>query len=92
MSEPSPGTLLHSAFHRFVPLSDPVAAADALRALARDLTGSIVVAHEGINGTVAGAVGSTTLSLANRAASRAGANSRNTRITLPADDRRPAPA
>jgi UPF0176 protein len=54
MSEPSPSTLLHSAFYRFVPLSDPVAAADALRALAHELTGSIVVAHEGVNGTVAG--------------------------------------
>ncbi len=46
--------LLHSAFYRFVPLADPVAAADALRALARGLQGSIVVANEGINGTVAG--------------------------------------
>ena len=55
MSEPSHVTLLHSAFYRFVPLPDPVAAADALRALARGLTGSIVVAHEGVNGTVAGA-------------------------------------
>ena len=54
MSEPSPSTLLHSAFYRFVPLSDPVAAAGALRALAHELTGSIVVAHEGVNGTVAG--------------------------------------
>ena len=50
----SPSPLLHSAFYRFVPLSDPTAAADALRALARELTGSIVVAHEGVNGTVAG--------------------------------------
>ena len=49
--------LLHSAFYRFTPLPDPAAAADAVRALARDLTGSIVVAHEGINGTVAGAAG-----------------------------------
>jgi len=54
MSEPSPSSLLHSAFYRFVPLPDPAAAADALRALARVLTGSIVVAHEGVNGTVAG--------------------------------------
>ena len=54
MPEPSPTTLLHSAFYRFVPLPDPVAAAEALRALARGLTGSIVVAHEGVNGTVAG--------------------------------------
>ena len=45
---------LHSAFYRFTPLADPVAAAETLRALARDLKGSIVVAHEGINGTVAG--------------------------------------
>ncbi len=54
MSEPSSSALLHSAFYRFAPLADPVAAADDLRALARDLTGSIVVAHEGVNGTVAG--------------------------------------
>ena len=54
MPESSPSPLLHSAFYRFVPLSDPTAAADALRALARELTGSIVVAHEGVNGTVAG--------------------------------------
>ena len=54
MSEPSSAALLHSAFYRFAPLADPVAAADALRALARDLKGSIVVAAEGVNGTVAG--------------------------------------
>ena len=54
MPEPSPSPLLHSAFYRFVPLADPTAAADALRTLARELTGSIVVAHEGVNGTVAG--------------------------------------
>ena len=46
--------MLHSAFYRFVPLPDPSAAADALRALARHLAGSIVVAQEGINGAVAG--------------------------------------
>ena len=45
---------LHSAFYRFTPLADPVAVADVLRTLARDLTGSIVVAAEGVNGTVAG--------------------------------------
>ncbi len=55
MSEFPSSALLHSAFYRFVPLADPTAAADALRALARELTGSIVVAHEGVNGTVAGA-------------------------------------
>ena len=57
MTELSPGALLHSAFYRFAPLADPPAAADVLRALARDLTGSIVVAGEGINGTVAGTPG-----------------------------------
>jgi len=46
--------LVHSAFYRFAPLADPAAAAAALRGLARALTGSIVVATEGINGTVAG--------------------------------------
>ena len=55
MHEPSSSSLLHSAFYRFVAIADPVAAADALRVLAHDLTGSIVLAHEGINGTVAGA-------------------------------------
>jgi len=54
MSEFPSSALLHSAFYRFVPLADPTAAADALRVLARALTGSIVVAHEGVNGTVAG--------------------------------------
>ena len=53
MSDFSP-TSLHSAFYRFVPLADPTAAAEALRALARELKGSIVVAGEGVNGTVAG--------------------------------------
>ena len=56
MSEPSASALLHSAFYRFVPIADPVAAADALRLLASALTGSIVVAHEGVNGTVAGSL------------------------------------
>ena len=54
-TDPTP--LLHSAFYRFVPLRDPPAAADALRVLARGLHGlhgSIVVAAEGLNGTVAG--------------------------------------
>ena len=54
MSEPPPSSLLHSAFYRFVPLADPVMAADTVRSLARALQGSIVVASEGINGTVAG--------------------------------------
>jgi len=54
---PTPSPLLHSAFYRFVALADPAAAADALRALARELTGSVVVAPEGVNGTVAGTAG-----------------------------------
>ena len=54
MPDADPTPLLHSAFYRFVPLADPPAAAQALRALAHDLQGSIVVAAEGINGTVAG--------------------------------------
>ena len=54
MHDPASPALLHSAFYRFTPVADPVAAADAVRALASRLTGSIVLAHEGINGTVAG--------------------------------------
>ena len=54
MSDIAPASLLHSAFYRFVALADPAAAAAALRALARGLQGSIVVAGEGINGTIAG--------------------------------------
>ncbi len=48
--------LLHSAFYRFVPLADPLAVADAVRALAQSqaLRGSIVVAGEGLSGVVAG--------------------------------------
>jgi UPF0176 protein len=48
--------LLHSAFYRFAPFADPAATAGRVRSLARDLglTGSIVVASEGINGTLAG--------------------------------------
>jgi UPF0176 protein len=57
MSDIAPPPLLHSAFYCFVPLADPVAAAAALRALAAGLQGSIVVAGEGVNGTVAGAAG-----------------------------------
>ncbi len=54
MATTAPTSLLHSAFYRFVPLADPPAVADQVRALARGLQGSIVVAREGINGTVAG--------------------------------------
>ena len=49
-----PLPLLHASFYRFTPLADPTAAADTLRALAQGLTGSIVVAPEGVSGTLAG--------------------------------------
>ena len=48
------GPLLHSAFYRFVPLTDPVMLAAKVRGLAQGLQGSIVLAAEGINGTLAG--------------------------------------
>jgi UPF0176 protein len=53
---PFSDTLLHSAFYRFTPVADPVALAADLRrrGQAHGLLGSIVVAAEGINGTVAG--------------------------------------
>jgi UPF0176 protein len=49
--------LLHSSFYRFTPLPDPTAAAQSLRALAQGLHGSIVVATEGVNGSVSGPAG-----------------------------------
>ena len=52
---PTPAsTLLHSAFYRFTPLHNPVAAAALLRGLAHGLQGSVVLANEGISGTLAG--------------------------------------
>ena len=56
MSEAPAPSLLHSSFYRFVHLADPEAAACELRDLGRDLGlgGSIIVATEGVNGTVAG--------------------------------------
>lgn len=47
----------HSSFYRFTVVEDPCALADAVRQLAQPLglTGSIVVAHEGISGAVAAA-------------------------------------
>jgi UPF0176 protein len=47
--------VLHSAFYRFFACHDPAALAVRLRALAHGLQGSIVVATEGLNGTLAGA-------------------------------------
>ena len=55
MTSLPPTALLHSAFYRFVPLADPAATAALLRGLAQGLQGSIVVAAEGLNGTLAGA-------------------------------------
>jgi UPF0176 protein len=46
---------VHSAFYKFVAIDEPETFAQALRTRARSITGSIIVAHEGINGTVAGA-------------------------------------
>jgi UPF0176 protein len=47
--------MLHSAFYRFMHVADPWATANAVRVCAAGLTGSIVVAAEGISGAVAGA-------------------------------------
>lgn len=46
--------LLHTAFFKFVALSNPAATAQRLRELTHDLLGSILVAAEGINGVLAG--------------------------------------
>jgi UPF0176 protein len=56
-SPAAPEDLLHSAFYRFVPLADPPAAAAALRRIASGLTGSVIVAAEGVSGAVAGPSG-----------------------------------
>ena len=45
---------LHSAFYKFVLIDSPTLLAASLRAQASALTGSIIVASEGVNGTVAG--------------------------------------
>lgn len=47
-------TLLHTAFYKFVALTDADAVVAHLRELTRDLLGSILVADEGINGVLAG--------------------------------------
>ena len=44
----------HISFYKFVALHDPHAVAARLRLLAADLLGSVLVAHEGINGVLAG--------------------------------------
>jgi len=45
--------LIHSSFYKFVPLADPDAVVDLLRELVAPLTGSILVAEEGISGALA---------------------------------------
>lgn len=52
MSAPAP--LIHTSFYRFVALSDPDAVAEVLRELVQPLTGSVLVAPEGISGALAG--------------------------------------
>ena len=46
--------LFHIAFYRFVRIADPDAVATWLRRIASGLSGQVVVAPEGINGTLAG--------------------------------------
>ena len=46
--------LSHIAFYRFVRLTEPERIAGVLRELTRDLLGAVLVAHEGINGMLAG--------------------------------------
>lgn len=48
--------VFHIAFYKFVRLADPDGVAAALRMLASALLGSVLVAEEGINGTLAGNV------------------------------------
>ncbi len=62
MSAPvrSPFPLIHTAFYKFTPLAQPEDTAERLRALVAQpdsgLSGSILVATEGINGMLAGSV------------------------------------
>jgi len=46
--------LFHIAFYRFVAIADADAFADRMRTLTQGLTGSVLVAEEGINGVLAG--------------------------------------
>ena len=48
-----PAPLVHDAFYKFVALADPDAVVLRLREITMDLRGSILVAHEGINGMLA---------------------------------------
>ncbi|MFM9880586.1 MAG: rhodanese-related sulfurtransferase [Burkholderiaceae bacterium] len=49
-----PAPMLHIAFYKFVRLPEPEGAAAVLRELTPPLLGSILLAHEGINGMLAG--------------------------------------
>jgi UPF0176 protein len=49
--------LTHSSFYKFVPLADPDALVEVLRELVAPLTGSILVAEEGISGALAAPLG-----------------------------------
>lgn len=53
-SAQSEAALSHIAFYKFVTLTDPDAVVSHLRELTRGLSGSILVAEEGINGVLAG--------------------------------------
>lgn len=50
----SSGPLFHDAFYKFVQIADVEGTTSTLRALTASLTGSVLVAPEGLNGTVAG--------------------------------------
>ena len=47
-------TGVHIAFYRFISIADVATACARLEELARDLTGTILVATEGVNGMLAG--------------------------------------
>lgn len=52
----SSGALFHDAFYKFVRIADVDAVAGVVRELGASLTGSVLVASEGINATVAGSL------------------------------------
>jgi UPF0176 protein len=52
----SSGALFHDAFYKFVRIADVDAVACVVRELGASLTGSVLVASEGINATVAGSL------------------------------------
>lgn len=55
MKPDSPAPILVAALYRFAPVADPPAVRDRLEALcAADVRGTLLVAREGLNGTIAG--------------------------------------